>query len=461
MRNGATVAAGIGGALSFAIWDNKLFRLTVDGKVDYTLDNVSWRTVATITDGSAPRHILGYHNRQEQPTLHVITNQSVWALNFDQEKLVITDMIFPRHPRQGYGAVDHKGDLYVSVGNGAHRYNLSTISPAGVDRDDGLPPAFRGYIVDFVSAYNGLFALLKGQDVGSTDSAETGTLDLGGGDDSMYAPGSEANSALLVWNGIGWHYRWHGQGAIPINAVVSQADGAYRIWWSAGGVMNYQNLPITYFNPRDPESALVEFAQSATYETGWFDWGWKGQTKILKKIEMNVLNASLQENIEVSYKFDVEDNNWIPLGTITSSGETSYFIGVDPEHPLMPDGSVRYIGGRHERFRLKFDLQRRDDDPTKHPVIEWWAAIGRKVLHPQRSWRFATDLTMTSQGKFPSKQIEDLENLTTQAEAVMFQFQGRAFMVDVVAVNGPDNLAGPSPSSFRTVHLLESNELPI
>lgn len=459
--NGTTVVAGTGGALDFAVWDNKLFRLTVNGSIDWTIDNVTWRTVAKLTDGSAPRHIFGYKDTSDRPTLYVATNQMVWSLEFDQEQLKITDMYYPRHPRQGYGAINHKGDAWISVGTGAHRFNLSTISPAGMDRDDGLPPEFRGYITDFTSSYNGLFALVRGTDISTTN--ETGTLDLGGGDEQIYVTGSEANAVLMFWNGVGWHYRWHGSGEVPVNTSVSQADGAYRVWWSAGGDMHYQDLPITYYNPRDPESALKEFAESSEFESGWFDWGWKGQVKVLKKFEFGVHWATEFETIEAYYKTNQDTDDWHYIGTMTEPGEYHFFLGLDEVHPILPNGNPRYLGISHERFRIRLILKRREEgsDPAnrqKRPVLEWWAAIGRQVLNPQRSWRFVADLTQKVRGTAPTVTTKQLEELTKVTTAVPFQHLDQVYMVDVVAVNGPDDPSVNPPQSFRTIHLLESNE---
>jgi hypothetical protein len=211
--NGAVLSAAVTElALEFAVWDDKLFMLTTDGKVKWTLDGgINWNTVAQIPDGSVPTHILSFVNRADDPIIYVVTNNFVWALNFDAQMLIKTKLYSPQHPTSGLAAEYHNADLYYAAGLGVSLYNLQTISPVGLDRDQGLPTEFRGYIVDMEGSNNGLFALVRGQTAGAS-VLETETLDVGGGDDPMYSGSSGVNSTLMVLGDEGWHYRWHGAG---------------------------------------------------------------------------------------------------------------------------------------------------------------------------------------------------------------------------------------------------------
>lgn len=454
-------------AIEFAVWDNKLFKLGNDGKVKWTTDHVSWTLVGQIPDGSNPRHLINYLNRQDDRQLHVITNTAVWALDFAAATLVRSWLDYPRHPQQGHAVTLMKNELWTSSGIGIYAYNLSSIVARGLDHDQGLPVDYSGNIVSMSQGLNNVFALIKGANVGSS-VPEGYTLDLGGGDDQTYMSVLQANAVLMAWNGRGWHFRWAGAGANVGNVYVSQANSLYNLWWTNNGKAYRQTLPITYFNAADPASAGFKFAQVGYLQTPWYNWGWEGQPKLLKKIEAGVKNISTLETIDVYIKYDKDTNPFTLIGTIKKNAETDpeieevgFFLGQDPLDPLLPDGKPKYRGVRHERFRLKFVLNRRTtgtDPETYHPVMLWWAAIGRQILRPVRSWRFTGDFTLPNRGDFPHDSMWFLEKLSIDGEAQQFEINGHTYMVEVVALAGPEDVHSTGSPGFRSIHLIESNE---
>jgi hypothetical protein len=471
--------------VDFAVWDDKLFALDVLGRVLWATDPMSdtieptvgatWTVVAQLADGSDPRHLVNYVNKSNEDTLYVITNNNVWGLDFANTRLVKSYFSWPRHPTQGWGAEHWRGELWVSVGMGAHRYDLSQVIPSGIDRDMGPPKDYRGYVSDIVGSYNDLFMYIRGTGVAATapPPAITETLDVGF--DPFQAgqptPGAGMTNNLVVsWNGEGFHYRWAGQGVNPGNLFVSQADGRYTLWWANNGELLCQRLPFDYFNPLDPVSPNFTHEPVGYLETPWFDWGWTDQVKLLKRIELGVRRATPTERIDVFYKIDGDTNPWVPLldadvpeeKQITHPGRFVFSLGRDLAHPMMGATLTEpcYLGLPHSHFKLRFELRRDPADATKRPVLDWWSAVGRKILNPIRTWRFNIDLTTQQMGNYPGGAAAYLQQLAAEPEAIQFDLGDESYMVELVALAGPRDLTTQEKASFLTVHLIEANDLP-
>lgn len=502
--------SGSPNVIDCAVWDEKLFILCSDGSLWWAdqptvgpwpgSGSTGWTKSGHVTDGSSPRHLVNYVNKADTETLYVVTSGAVWGLDFTNSRMVKTYFSYPRHPRQGWGATAWRAELWTSVGMGAHRYDLSQVIPSGIDRDQGVPVEYRGYTTDIVGSYNDLFMYIRGTSADETPIVETETLDMDVGDETMYVDSSLASThnLLVSWNGIGFHYRWAGQGINSGNMFVSQASGEYNLWWCNAGKVYRQKIPIDYFNPVDPPRSGFTWEQKGFLDTPWYNWSWPDQVKVLKRIELGVEHASLTETIEVLYKLDVDngdnkedDPTWTKIGeTITAPGRYSFALGTDGSR--FPNHDLRYFGLPHNRFKLRFRFRRATDErefveakclvdqltnpdlvcpppgteydiefESKRPVLDWWSAVGRRVLNPLRTWRFNLDLTKQDMGNYPGTAADFLQTLATQAEAVQFDIWDESFMVEVVALSGPKDMTSQEFAGFLTVHLLEANDMEI
>jgi hypothetical protein len=360
---------------------------------------------------------------------------------------------WPRHPDRGYGAVQHEGEgLYVSVGMGMHLYNGDLVtSDRGLDRAQGLPAEYRGYIVDLTSSYGELFALLQGEGLGTPQ--ETVELDLGGGDDALSLASAQSNSLVMVWNGRGWHHLWHASGQLPTNVVISQADDTYRLWWGAAGRAHAQDHTRTYFNPRDQHTTTA-FAASCDHYTSVWNWGWLGQTKILKAHEGNTSGMSATEFAEIEYRLD-DEPDYQALGTVQTNGEYHFRLGRDVTTPTLPGGVENWKGIPHNTVQWHYHLTRTAADATKHPVIEWVSTIARRFLQPKTTWKMTIDLTTSNKDYPPGWVEEQLMALVNTPASVPFLHRDTYHLVDVVALVFTDE-AGDSNNSYAQLHLIEA-----
>jgi hypothetical protein len=402
-------------------------------------------------------------DRSNNPALMVITDGSTFKLDFANSMLHVDDLDFPRHPHQGRAAVNHKGELFVSVGTGIHRYDNNTISAMGLDSRDGLPPEFRGFIKDMISTYNGLYALVQGETIAPTQPNQTATMNLGGGDDQMYMSQYQTNNLLMIYNGFGWHYRWHGSGTAPTNVSISNAQGTYTLWWGANGNLYRQEMQRIYFNPGDLSTRGYKFAKRGEHISSWNDYNWVDQPKIMKAIEVKTIGMTEGSRVDVYFKLDDDTHEWQLATSITESGKHRVWLGLDQDHPdlreaepFKPDNRF-YRGVRHTQYSLRFIVERNDDVATS-PVIEWHTVVARRWLRPQRTWRVQLNLTEKTKDWTVDNQYDHLVNLAALQEGVLFQHQDTENVVELI-VMGYTEKSGKDQRRIVQVTLLESQDL--
>lgn len=457
---GALGAGAADATVSFEMWDQKLFRLSPSGVVSWKNDTaVAFADVGRVTDGSIPRKLVSGWDFSQSEALFVVTNNDVYILDFDTTKLRKTKFHFPRHPMQGLGAVEHEG-LTVSVGMGMHKQTGDLIiSDQGLDRARGLPMEFRGHIHGLESAYGLLYALVHGMPPdGLIASSETVALDMGG-PDGMYGVSVPVNTVVMVWNGRGWHYRWHVSGGVHTNIYASNAQDTYRIWWGADYGVHAQKVTTTFFAPQDFEGT-GEYAESCEFISFNTDWGWVDIPKILKSVALKVIGSSSSEFVEVAVRLDSdEESDWLPLGTIQSDGKFEWRINPDPDAPTL------FRGKEHNEVAWRLTLHRAAGASNKalHPVVQWTSVVARKWLKPQRTWRLTLDLTQKQHDYTPEEAFNYLSGLANQPEgekqAVAFNDNHVTTMVEVAGVSADYLPAQDAVYKYVQVHLIEAYEL--
>lgn len=457
--------------VAFEVWDDKIWRLDTDGSLRWsnkipTVD-ADWTWSCGVPDGTTPRGLLSFKDNQSNPCLFVVTDGTTWKHDFANNMLHKDDLYFPRHPNHGLASVIHQGNAYISVGTGIHRYDNQTISPSGLDDRDGLPERFRGAIVSLASGYNAMYALLAGKLNMEESEPERHTLELGGGDDQMYLSATESHNLLMLQNQYGWHYRWDAVGTPPTNVMTSNTKGTYNLWWGSGGKLYTQTLSSIYFNPADPATSGYPYAPVAEHISGQVAWGWLGQDKIMKSIEVDVRKLTNGAFIEVYYRVDSgrcrhgNDAPWIHIGTATEDGEYRWYVGQDIDEPWLKndDGPPKgkYRGVRHEWFQLRF-LIHRGSDKNESPYIRWHSVIARRWLRPQRMWRMALDLTSKVKDHPVEEQRKRLSAIADKQEAVVFEHNNEHFMVEMILL-GANQKTGRNEANEISITLLEANDL--
>jgi hypothetical protein len=404
--------------IHFIVWDRKLMALTRDGVIWMKPPGGVFAIAstdpldATLPSGNRPRKLVNFINQRGDPTLHVITNDLVFAWDPDGEKLYETRLDYPEHPSQGLGATNWRGDtMFVSVGTGIHGYNGSTITSMGPDGRHGLPSRLRGAIVDLAPEYNALLALVRG----------TGTEIVEDVDDTFvvhppmyrerdtYASGiavtRQVFSCILRWSNSQWHKVWESPEAAgdPTWMVISQADGAYRLWWGYAGRMHTQKLPVDFQNPKQGlRSGSMEFESTGFLITGWFDAGMTAFTKLATHMEVNLEDVLEGQDepggsVTVQYQYNTM-LSWRTLGVADTVGKT-----VLPFQYRLHRSGVNFSDGlafRRIRFRFVYtqkqsphpDTGVMTNDITLSPLMTSAVFKFIKIPDSQLSWSFTVPL---------------------------------------------------------------------
>lgn len=396
---GITVSTAIGGVVAFCLWDDQVAALTTDGKIRFFFAATGWAAHLpgmVLPSGHRPRNLVVFINQQQTPTIHVVTSQDVWALDRANDKLYRTQLQFPKHPDQGLGSTNWRGEsLYVSVGIGVHAYNGGIISSMGPDGRYGLPAGLRGAIVDLEPEYNALIATIEGEPAPSDDPQAFEIVPTAYDDDDPYLTSIEALSCLLRWVQSGWHPVWQSPTAtgVPSWALVSSTADAYRLWWGYGGDLHYQKLPRGFHNPKvGVRAGLNEFAETGFLTTGWFDADMPAFRKLGSHCEL-VMDDALGTGeptgtIMVAYQVD-NDPSWRSLGTAQQVGRS-----VFPFVPAERESSDTFsIGQEFGRIRFRLEFARPEDRITYSPIMALFLLKFIKLPLSSLSFRFTINLT--------------------------------------------------------------------
>jgi hypothetical protein len=60
---------------------------------------------------------------------------------------------------------------------------------------------------------------------------------------------------------------------------------------------------------------------------------------------------------------------------------------------------------------------------------------------------------------YPGASFDFLQTLAQEPRAIQFDIMDESYMVEVVALAGPKDVASQEKASFVTVHLLEANDI--
>lgn len=433
-------------AVSFSLWDRRLLAIDADGQIWETLDGSTWTNQGdeTLIDPShSPKHITPFYDRQDFPMPMVITDRGAWAFDPSGPSIYQTELLYPPHRDHGLGVTKWRGDLFVSVGMGAWKYNGSVQAPGGLDRDQGLPDDIRGKIVDLLGEYNGVYALVSGAEY--VDEF-TETIEFDANDDQWYVTLGAAVSSLHIWTGYGWHCYWvsGSLSGAPTWMEMSSSVDAYRLWFGYGEYALTMSLPTDFANARALISGETgSFARSGYLETGRFDAGLTSYTKIANSVIVRTSYTSDDRTIQVSYRTEDTDG-WTVLGTATTSGETLMSFGDE--------------GMSFKEIEFRFDLERAEDDVTTAPILDSAVFSFQKTIPSYNSFNIRLDMQAPYKGNSPEQMQDKIDALIASSRFFTMQYRDRTWRVRI-AQGGGNDLIGPGDfRSDRMVSVIEIRE---
>lgn len=228
--------------LDVAMWDEKLIGIDLDGQLWWAINPLgpwtSYGSTSKLPTAEVPHRLISFFDRNGQPCIFVLTERRLWQFDPSGPQIFTVDVQFPPGPHQGLSGDKWSGDLYFSVGMGVHRYTGGALSAIGLDRDNGIPLEYNGWIVDMAAGYNSLYALVTQPDLTPY---------------TFPAGAPTPVSSLHEWSGSGWRMIWSKAGvtAAPYSMGISRASGGQLLIWGAPGFRPLLR-GITSWNCRPP-----------------------------------------------------------------------------------------------------------------------------------------------------------------------------------------------------------------
>lgn len=450
--------------LAFTLWDNKVIALTVDGvlRIRPGLDD-TWEEESDdlkLPSGHLPRNLVVFLNQQEDATVHVITNQDAWAYDRELNRLVRTQLQYPRHPDQGLASAVWRGEsMYVSVGLGIHSYTGGVISAIGPDGRYGLPASLRGRIVDLEPEYNGMIAVVEGNVVADDEIQDVDLLPTTFRDPIKPFRRRSARSTILRYGGYGWHPVWTSDSreGLPTRAYVSIADNKYRLWWGYAGDMFYQDLRTTFHNPKaGMQVGEDRFARTGSLTTGWFDADMLGFKKLASHIEITLADV-FQDGTQtgearVEYQVD-NDQGWHVLGSTSYVGRSimRFGIGESLANPQFSEG----IKFQQIRFRITLN----SSDPYMSPVVESFLLKYIKLPLSRMSWAFSVKLDQerSFMGHGVATTADRIRQLATDGKFHEFIYRNKSYRVRVAQTQSA-GFSGRDPRNTMQLSVIEISD---
>jgi hypothetical protein len=308
--------------------------------------------------------------------LYVITKKGLYSHETSSTIATATTFQFPYHPEVGVGDI-WNGNYYLPVGASILRWKPDDAlpTPVGPDLDEGLPTSYSGRIGRVVGTSAYLYAFVNGV------SAST-------------------YGAILASSGGGWAMLYANASAnVTYSAGCSFADDTtYRLWFATSAAAYSTEIPRGMHNPLRNGVATPHYQASGVLYTPWFNAKWPEQNKLALLIKVVAVNATATETILVEAQYD-QENTWNTIGTVNSTGETTFGIEHD-------------AGGKvFRKMRLRLTMSRDAGDTSKTPVLD--SVTLEFIRRPKPLWslQVTIDLTRPYKNRTPAQLRERLEEI--------------------------------------------------
>jgi hypothetical protein len=433
--------------LSF--WDDRLWGIDNTGQLRWSNVIGTWIDDAklrlpndSVTDLFVSRDSSG------EQILFIMTSVGLFAHDAANEKFIHSYPL-PMHPDTGKGTTDWRDAVYIPAGNAIYKRvtgnNTAVVTLEGPDLDDGLPATKRGTIRQLVGTNNDLLAILDSTSpVSTTDMFASRGL---GGHHGLVLEPDVGFSLILAYNEVGWETRWESPSTAKAidGALVSNAYGKYRLWWSQGGVVYWMTLQRDIVNPN--EVSDFTYASAATLETPWFDAGQAEVNKLALRLRVEVNDTSSTETVTVSYATDYS-TTFTAFESIRSDGTTAFDF---------PDSDTP-TGTTFRAIRIKV-VGARGSTTTNSPDVLSITLEYRKKLPAKWGYTFNLDLNKPYKGKTVKAMRAALLAMVEQNLLSEFTYRDDGggtlnFYVDAVSASGTE-YTGHDERGLTTVLVME------
>lgn len=431
--------------------NEKLLAYDSTGLIKASANGTTWvTTVGAQTNDLTVNKLVVFRNPADEPTLFIAHTKGLHSTDVWTKTTYQTSLSILSNPEAGKGTlVWTDGNLYFPDGLALWRYpRIGQITNVGLDREDGLPTFIRGRIINLSPTPNYILATIDSTTL-STTVTETLFLGMEFGVSTIPRAHKSGYSALLAWNGTGWHTLYLSElssSGINASLLTTVYNNERRLFICDGQGIRYILLPEGNYDPSQDPNAT--FRQSGEFITSWFDGGYAEISKLAVSLKGRTLNITNTETIDIYYGLNDNENftylNSITPSVVDSSGKTTLTINE-------PNGLQFYT------IRFKFVFNRGTDN-SKTPVFLFFDLRYKRMPDTLWGWTFTvvgTDAT----------HLTDLwtavKTLVENKQTVRFGFRAaeeEEKIVEVVGISGIRHTASEATNYFTvTVVELENN----
>lgn len=403
-------------------------------------NRTSWNDVTTVP--FPVLQLLTFRDAVGDPALYALAQDGLWVLDRAVNRFFKTPLSWPPSSFTGFGTV-WRGELFLPVGSSILHWTGATVSPAGPDRDQGLPEGLSTRVRAVAGTFGYLVAALSGT-VSADPMVPPKILELGLPPELEPALVGRATSGplfLLVSSGGGWHYLALDPTPSTFLGVVADNGTEWVIWVDGNRTVKGVAMFPQLHNPL--HATTVPTADRGELVTPWFDAGWVEVDKVALRARVGCLRASPDLPVRLDLQTD-QDPNWVMVGQVTQPGETVFDLKRLDGYPIF----------RRLRFRLV--LERRRGEATTTPVVEYYSLAF--LRRPRQYWAFNTTLDLSGEwrGKSPDQLRDHLLQVAERADPVLFRYPDgeRPFLVVLsrlqwAAVSGLEAFQGEAAHQGR------------
>jgi hypothetical protein len=422
-------------ARDFVVLGTMLVCLDVSNQLWWSIDGSTWTSFGTagkLEAGVSGRRTKIYKNAYGDKTVHIATDNGLYAFDPAGPTMYDTDLALPPHPYQGYAMDRWRDQLFISGGMGVMSWNGAAVNEMGLDRNHGLPNFDRGWITDLVGARNGLFALVRGYDPVTT----FGML------------------SVHEWTGEGWQCHWRNEmePTSTFKMVVSSAQGGYRVWWGYGNSACGLPIPVDGANAEQLAELLDgEFEKPWFLDTGLNAFDMEGFTKIAVAAEWDeYINEDGALDVYAYYSDQTVPATELQAAVagVSATGEwkhRSVQFGYDAV-------TGAYLGTPFDQIGFQFIGQPKTYDGPE--IVKNFVFTFQKVVEGYRAWSTTVNLQRYyDQGM---GDIADLINdLVLANEYCLLQYQQEQIRVRFASWSGVDDSGQAHQSGMRRISIIE------
>jgi len=403
-------------------------------------NRMAWTDIGTVPFPVI--QLLTFRQADGSPALYALAKDGLWVLDRTVNRFFKTPVAWPTSPFTGQGGL-WRGELFIPVGSSILHWTGATLSPAGPDRDQGLPGDLPTWVQAVSGTFGYLVAALSGT-VSTVSIVPPQVLELGLPPElepSLVGKQAQGPLLLLVSSGGGWHYLAQEVTPSTFLGVVVE-NGTEWVCWvdqtkTVKGVALKPQLHNPLHAPTVPTTTRWELV------TPWFDAGWVEVDKVALRAKVGCLIASPTLPVRLDIQTD-QDPTWVMVGQVTRSGETVFDLKRVDGYPIF----------RRLRFRLV--LERLGGSGMDTPVVEYLSLAF--LRRPRQYWAFNTTLDLSGEwrGRSPDQLRDHLLRVAESANPVLFRYPDgeRAFLVVLsrlqwAAVSGLEAFQGEAAHQGR------------